>query len=188
MIAGSVQSREAALQVLPPSAAPQGPTADQRTQPLGAEERPDAANGHGTRPVGYARTNPHPHGKIGIATTASTTVRVPSRAPFLSLSLDLSLSLSLSLFCAIDAHYLGFCRLPFSSITWLRLIGQSKQKRSLPCHFGFLGSFSASRRLFLPKMNPLKTPCARSRAPAMKTNQNKHHWRSYSLFNRDSRL
>ena len=66
MIAGSVQQREAAVQVFPSSATPQGPAVDQRSQPFGPEECPDAANGHGTRTVSYARTDTH-NGKIGIA-------------------------------------------------------------------------------------------------------------------------
>lgn len=49
LVAGSMQPREASLQVFPPTAAPQGPTADKRTQPPGSEECLDAANGAGAR-------------------------------------------------------------------------------------------------------------------------------------------
>lgn len=41
---GPVQPREAALQVLPPAPAPEGPAADQRPQPPGPQERPPAAD------------------------------------------------------------------------------------------------------------------------------------------------
>lgn len=44
--AGPLQSREATVQVLPSVATSQGPAADQRPQPFGTEERPDAPDGH----------------------------------------------------------------------------------------------------------------------------------------------
>lgn len=59
-IAGPVQPWEAAVQVLSPASAPQGPAADQRAQPPGSQKRPDAPNGHGTGwPVRPTRTDPH---------------------------------------------------------------------------------------------------------------------------------
>lgn len=43
------------MQVLPPAAALEGPTAHQRAQPLGVEERVDAADGTDARTVPGAR-------------------------------------------------------------------------------------------------------------------------------------
>jgi hypothetical protein len=45
------------MQVFPPTAASQGPTADKRTQPPGFEERSDAANGAGARTDPGSRTD-----------------------------------------------------------------------------------------------------------------------------------
>ena len=55
-----MQPWEAAVQVLSPAAAPQGPAADQRAQPPGSQKRPHASDGHGTGwPVRLTRTDTH---------------------------------------------------------------------------------------------------------------------------------
>jgi len=52
-----MQPRKAAVQIFPPSAAPERPTADKRAQPPGSEERPDAADGAGPRTDPGARSD-----------------------------------------------------------------------------------------------------------------------------------
>jgi hypothetical protein len=116
MIAGSVQQREAAVQVFPSSATPEGPAVDQRSQPFGPEECPDAANGHGTRTVSYARTDTH-HGKIGIA-------RVIRRL----LAFSLLFSSSFICFNPLPVSFLSCNRrtFPWLPLIWFRLAGDSK--------------------------------------------------------------
>lgn len=61
------------MQVLSPTAAPQGPAADQRTQPPGPKECPDASNGHGTGwTVRLARTDTHHRKTIQLALTSQS--------------------------------------------------------------------------------------------------------------------
>ena len=118
MIAGSVQQREAAVQVFPSSATPQGPAVDQRSQPFGPEECPDAANGHGTRTVSYARTDTH-NGKIGIARVIRRLLAFYFFYFFFHFSFFLFLSVSILFpfvdFGAIVAHFHG---LPLFGFAW----------------------------------------------------------------------
>ena len=59
------------MQVLPPAAAPQGPAANQWTQPPGAQKCAHAPNGHGTsRPVCSTWTNTH-HSKNSLTDTVT---------------------------------------------------------------------------------------------------------------------
>lgn len=62
------------MQVLPPAPALEGPTTHQRAQPLGAEERVDAADG----PDARAATGPRPGAHSGMTYHASAWLAYPS--------------------------------------------------------------------------------------------------------------
>lgn len=64
LFAGTLQQGEAAVQVLPSAAASQGPAADKRAQPLGPEERPDAADDDGRQPADSAGAGPRGRGEF----------------------------------------------------------------------------------------------------------------------------
>lgn len=64
VLTGSVQQREAAVQVFPPTSASQGSAIDQRSQPFGIEERADAADDHGGQPADRTRSSSHGGGEF----------------------------------------------------------------------------------------------------------------------------